>query len=214
MYAKEILTEISREVKTCSKCILSQSKKHTVPGEGPAQSEIMLIGEAPGFHENEQGRPFVGQAGKFLDELLESVGLKREEVFITNVVKCRPPGNRDPQEEELSSCEPYLEQQISAIDPLVIVTLGRFSMARYFKDARISRIHGQATWNQGRYIVPMYHPAAALHQPKLRPDIQKDFLELPVIVEKANKMKAAHMHDVGVKGEKHESDATQLSFFQ
>jgi DNA polymerase len=142
----------------------------------------MFIGEGPGFHENEQGRPFVGAAGRFLEELLAGIGMKREDVFICNVVKCRPPGNRDPEQQEIEACSKYLERQIKAIDPKVIITLGRFSMARYFPDARISRIHGQPAEINGRLIVPMYHPAAALHQPSLRETVQADFAKLPTLI--------------------------------
>jgi DNA polymerase len=145
----------------------------------------MFIGEGPGFHENEQGRPFVGAAGQFLEELLASIGMKREQVFITNVVKCRPPGNRDPQIEELEACSGYLDRQIQAINPKVIVTLGRFSMARFLPNARISQVHGQLMRVRGRTIVPMYHPAAALHQPSLRGLIEKDFSQLPEWMVKA-----------------------------
>lgn len=213
MEADQALNEISVEIISCYKCILSKSRKNAVPGDGPADAEVMFIGEGPGFHENEQGLPFVGQAGKFLDELLESAGLNRNKVFITNVVKCRPPGNRDPQEAELKACETYLDQQIAIIDPLVIVTLGRFSMAKYFKNARISRIHGQAAWVQGRYIIPMYHPAAALHQRSLRPVIEKDFAKLPKMLEKARKMKSKINTEYPNEEGNAVDDATQLSFF-
>jgi uracil-DNA glycosylase family 4 len=163
--ADEILKQVTEETAVCTKCALQHSRKNAVPGEGPANAEIMFIGEGPGFYENEQGRPFVGQAGKFLDELLTGIGMKREQVFIGNVVKCRPPGNRDPLPEELAACSDYLERQIQAINPRVIVTLGRFSMARFLPNARISDVHGQSYQLKGRTIVPMYHPAAALHQP-------------------------------------------------
>lgn len=210
---EENLEKIAGEILVCPKCDLAKSRKNAVPGAGPTNAEIMFIGEGPGFYENEQGLPFVGQAGKFLDELLETAGLKREKVFITNVVKCRPPGNRDPQADELAACEPYLDRQIAVIDPFVIVTLGRFSMARYFPNARISQIHGRPDWIGGRFIVPMYHPAAGLHQAKLRPVIQKDFLHLPEMVEKA-KQRKDNMQNNGRKGqEKPEDGATQLSFF-
>ncbi len=181
----QILAEISREIHDCNKCGLSYSRKNTVPGEGPANAEILFIGEGPGFFENEQGRPFIGQAGKYLEELLHKVGLKREEVFITNVVKCRPPSNRDPQEEELTACRDYLDRQIRALHPRLIITLGRHSMARYFTDAKISMIHGNAVWIKGQMIVAMYHPAAGLHQPNLKPAIEKDFLKLPEYIQKA-----------------------------
>ena len=170
----------------------------------------MLIGEGPGFHENEQGRPFVGQAGKFLDELLAAGGFDRKTVFITNVVKCRPPGNRDPQPVELEACQAYLDQQIAAINPLIIVTLGRFSMARYFKDAKISQIHGHASWMGNRFIIPMYHPAAGLHQPKIKPTIIQDFRQLSSLVEKARQSASAHTDKTESQDE---DNATQLSFF-
>ena len=208
MNSEEILREIAEKVSQCKNCELSLSRKHSVPGDGPANAEIMLIGEGPGFHENEQGLPFVGQAGKLLNELLAAGGFKRENVFITNVVKCRPPGNRDPQPEELSACQDYLEKQIAAINPLIIVTLGRFSMARYFKDAKISHIHGQASWIGGRFIIPMYHPAAALHQPKIKPVISQDFAKLAELVEKARKSASAHAAQTA-----EDDNATQLSFF-
>ena len=182
MSAKEILDQVAREVAVCEQCILHVSRKKSVPGEGPAQAEIMLIGEGPGFYENEQGRPFVGPSGQFLEELLQKAGLKRAEVFISNVVKCRPPSNRDPQPDELAACRPYLERQIEAIQPKVIVTLGRYSMGHFLPNARISSIHGRPSWVNGRLIVPMYHPAAALHQPALRKDIEADFANLPKLI--------------------------------
>jgi DNA polymerase len=145
----------------------------------------MLIGEGPGFYENEQGRPFVGAAGKFLDELLEKAGVSRAAVFITNVVKCRPPGNRDPLPEELLACNSYLERQINAISPLVIITLGRFSMARFLPNVRISEVHGQPAWVRGRLVIPMFHPAAALHQPSLKTSVERDFARLPEWIQQA-----------------------------
>lgn len=181
----DVLNEIAQQVKVCQRCALHYSRKNGVPGEGPADAQIMLIGEGPGFYENEQGRPFVGAAGKFLEELLGKVNLKREQVFIANVVKCRPPGNRDPMPEELEACGDYLERQIQAINPRIIVTLGRYSMARFLPNAKISDIHGQSVWVRGRLIVPMYHPAAALHQPSLRPALEKDFSKLPEYVKAA-----------------------------
>lgn len=179
MQPEDALREVAQAVSVCTRCALQFSRKRSVPGDGPADAQVVLIGEGPGFHENEQGRPFVGQAGKFLDELLALAGLKRAEVFITNVVKCRPPGNRDPLPEELSACSSILDQQLEILHPRVIVTLGRFSMARFLPNARISEIHGQPRWVEGCMIVPMYHPAAALHQPKLRPDLEADFSRLP-----------------------------------
>jgi uracil-DNA glycosylase family 4 len=186
MGAETILDGIAEQVRACQLCRLSQSRTQSVPGEGPAEAAIMFIGEGPGFHEDRQGRPFVGAAGKFLEELLTSIGLDRTKVYITNLVKCRPPGNRDPREDELEVCtSSYLERQIEAINPKVIVTLGRFSMARYFPNARISSVHGRAQPVNGRLVVPMYHPAAALHQPALRSAIEADFQRLPDWIEKA-----------------------------
>lgn len=186
MKAEDILRQVSEEVSVCKKCVLYHSRKLAVPGEGPVNAEIMFIGEGPGFHENEQGRPFVGAAGKFLEELLAKIGLKREQVFITNVVKCRPPSNRDPQPEEVETCSStYLERQIQAINPKVIVTLGRYSMGLYLPNAKISSVHGQAMQVRGRLIVPMYHPAAALHQQSLKPEIERDFARLPQLMSKA-----------------------------
>lgn len=210
MNSEEILRDIAAKINNCKDCQLSLSRKNSVPGAGPANAEIMLIGEGPGFHENEQGLPFVGQAGKLLNELLECGGFERENVFITNVVKCRPPGNRDPQTDELSACQVFLEKQIAAINPLIIVTLGRFSMARYFKDVKISHIHGQASWIGSRFIIPMYHPAAALHQPKLKPVIKEDFAQLSELVAKAKQTASKHTTDADSQIE---DDATQLSFF-
>lgn len=179
MSAAETLDRIAREVSICTKCALHESRKKAVVGEGPANAEIMFIGEGPGFHENEQGRPFVGAAGRFFEQLLEQAGLTRSDVFITNLVKCRPPANRDPQPEELHNCNQYLEDQIQVINPSIIVTLGRISMGRYFPGAKITSVHGQMQNIGGRFIIPMYHPAAALHQPDLRPSILADFAKLP-----------------------------------
>lgn len=185
MTPEEVLAQIKEEVQTCTKCDLHYSRKHGVAGDGPADAEIMFIGEGPGFHENEQGKPFVGAAGQFLDELLEHIGMDRKDVFIGNVVKCRPPGNRDPKPEELAACDPYLERQIQAINPKVIVTLGRYSMGKFIPNAKISEIHGQAMRVKGRLIMPMYHPAAALHQPSLHPIVEADFELLPDLIASA-----------------------------
>ena len=185
MDAAEVLKEVAGQVAVCEKCVLHFSRKKAVPGEGPVNAEILFIGEGPGFYENEQGRPFVGQAGKFLEDLLGQIGLKREQVFITNVVKCRPPQNRDPLPDELAACAGYLERQIEALNPRLIVTLGRFSMAKFLPNARISDVHGQAAWVRGRLVVPMYHPAAALHQPSLKPQVEKDFMHLPEYIQQA-----------------------------
>src|SRR5574341_920545 len=187
MSAEDELKQIAAEVHVCKKCKLHSGRKKAVPGEGPANADIMFIGEGPGFHENEQGRPFVGAAGKFLEELLGYIGMKREQVFICNVVKCRPPGNRDPEPDELEACSEYLERQIKAINPKVIVTLGRYSMERFFPGAKISSIHGQARKVDGRLVVAMFHPAAALHQPALKQYVIEDLKKLPAIIASAEK---------------------------
>jgi uracil-DNA glycosylase family 4 len=173
------LSELAAQVRVCQLCILSKSRKNAVPGEGPESAQIMFIGEGPGFHEDQQGRPFVGAAGQFLEDLLALAGLKREEVYITNIVKCRPPGNRDPQLDEIEACQPYLDRQIELINPKVIVTLGRYSMERFIPGAKISQVHGLPRKVGGRLVVPMYHPAAGLHQPKWKSLIEADFRKLP-----------------------------------
>jgi DNA polymerase len=142
----------------------------------------MLVGEAPGFHENQQGRPFVGQAGQFLEELLRAGGLRRSEVYITNIVKCRPPGNRDPQPEEIAECGDFLSRQVAALKPRVIVTLGRHSLARFLPGQPISRVHGATQRAGGATVFPMYHPAAALHQPSLRQTLLSDIARLPAVL--------------------------------
>lgn len=177
------LKEIAAAAAVCTRCVLHKSRERSVPGEGPAQADLMFIGEGPGYHENKTGRPFVGAAGKFLDELLASIGLDRSKVFITNVVKCRPPNNRDPLPEELATCDDYLQQQIAVIDPKVIVTLGRFSMAKFLPGVKISAVHGKPQRVGGRLVVPMFHPAAALHQANLKPVVQQDFAKLPRFIE-------------------------------
>ena len=185
------LTELHDEIAICQRCDLAKSRTQTVPGEGPENAEIMFIGEAPGFHEDRQGRPFVGAAGKFLEELLASIGLSREEVYICNVIKCRPPSNRDPLSGEIEACKPFLDKQIELIQPRLIVTLGRHSMARYFPNVQITRIHGQPKRIGGRIYYPMFHPAAALHQPKWRSVVEEDMLKIPQILQEAERLAEA-----------------------
>jgi len=199
----EALRQLCEEIRRCTKCPLHQSRTRAVPGEGPEHADIMFIGEAPGFHEDRQGRPFVGAAGKLLDELLEMIGLRREEVYICNVLKCRPPQNRDPLPEEIEACRPYLDRQIELVDPKIVVTLGRFSMARWFPGARISRIHGMARKLGGRLYYPMYHPAAALHQPSLRRTVEEDMRHIPDLI--------AEMDQIPDEGPSQQ--AQQLSLF-
>ena len=210
MSAEETLTQIAKEVTTCQKCALYHSRKLAVPGEGPAHSEVIFIGEGPGFHENEQGRPFVGAAGNFLNELLTEAGLKRPNVWIGNVVKCRPPSNRDPLPEELTACNEYLERQIAAINPKIIITLGRFSMSKYMPGAKISSVHGQMRRVGDRFVIAMFHPAAALHQAALKPAILNDFAQLPKQLEQA---RAALKRSASTAVEEPREDPQQLSLF-
>lgn len=177
------------QVRTCPLCPLAETRINAVPGEGPLDSEIMFIGEAPGANEDKVGRPFVGAAGRFLDELLAAAGVSRETVYIANVLKCRPPGNRDPMPNEIEACMPYLHEQTGIVDPKVIVTLGRYSMAHFFPKHRIGAVHGRWKEVDGRFFVPMYHPAAALHQQSLRETILNDFRGLPRILDRARQFR-------------------------
>lgn len=186
MKAAEALETIAEQVSVCTKCELHKGRTKAVPGEGPTHAEIMFIGEAPGAREDKLGRPFVGAAGKFLDELLEQAGVTRADVWITNVVKCRPPGNRDPQMVEIETCTSnYLDNQIKIVNPSIIVTLGRHSMSKFFVKAKITQIHGQMQKVGKRFVIPMFHPAAALHQTSLRPVILADFAMLPELLNEA-----------------------------
>lgn len=176
----------------CSLCALRSSCNRVVPGDGSADAEIMFIGEAPGKKEDETGKPFVGAAGKFLNEMLATIKLRREDVYIANVAKCRPPENRDPSSEEIAACWPWLLEQIKIIDPKIIVTLGRHSMARFFPELKISEAHGQlkqteiaGIGNKNFYI--LYHPAAAMYNGSLRETLVKDFKRIPQVVEKIKK---------------------------
>jgi len=181
------LQDLAREIHRCQRCGLYKNTTRSVPGEGNPEAEIMFIGEGPGYNEDQTGRPFCGAAGQFLTQLIESLGLKRADVYITNIVKHRPPGNRDPLPEEILACKPWLDQQLEIIKPKVIVTLGRYSMARFFPGATISKIHGHAE-KCGQYTCfAMYHPAAALHQGSLRGTIEADMLKLPKILEDMKK---------------------------
>ncbi len=182
------LEALHEQIRGCGACKLSAGRAHAVPGEGPEKAAVIFIGEGPGFHEDKQGRPFVGAAGQFLEELLSSIDLKREGVFITNVVKCRPPANRDPEPDEIGACQGYLDRQIELIQPKMVVTLGRFSMARYFPNAKISKIHGQPKKMDGVIYYPMYHPAAALHQPSLRGTVQQDMKRIPRLLAEIDRL--------------------------
>ena len=209
MTVAQEVEELYAEVRGCQRCDLARTRTLAVPGEGPLDSEVMFIGEAPGVNEDRQGRPFVGQAGAFLEELLGEAGLTRPEVYICNVLKCRPPGNRDPLPTEIEACGDYLGAQIRLIDPLLIVTLGRYSMSRFFPNQAISRIHGRPREANGRILVPMYHPAAALHQQRLRGVVIDDFRTLPELLERARAGRVA-----GAEPAEEETPAQQMKLFE
>ncbi|MCB0041317.1 MAG: uracil-DNA glycosylase [Caldilinea sp.] len=171
---------------------LAEGRTQAVPGEGNLNTVVMFVGEGPGFDEDRQGRPFVGRSGQYLTETLERLGIARSDVYITNVVKCRPPKNRDPQPAELEACADYLEQQVAIINPRIIVTLGRFSMKRWFPDGSITRVHGQVrNIGRGRIAVAMFHPAAALRNPQWQTEFEKDMAKLPPLIERAQRANQA-----------------------
>ncbi len=180
------LQELHQRIASCPDCDLCRTRTNAVPGEGPPDAEILFVGEGPGFYEDQQSRPFVGPAGKFLEELLASIGLRRDQVFITNVVKCRPPNNRDPLPGEIEACRKYLERQIELIKPKVIVSLGRYSLAWFSPGDKISKAHGQVKVKDGIYFIPMYHPAAALHASNMRKVIEEDFKKIPAVLDRAS----------------------------
>jgi len=174
---------VAAEIRACTACPLHRSARQAVPGDGSAESGIFFLGEAPGYHEDLQGRPFVGSAGQFLDELLAGIGLDRRKVFITNVVRHRPPENRDPLPEEIAACDVWLRRHLEVLRPRVIVTLGRHAMAKFFPGDSISRIHGNPRRTaDGLVVFPVYHPAAALHQPALRDALIADFAALALFL--------------------------------
>ena len=171
------------EILGCTLCSLSAQRTKAVPGDGSRSADIVFIGEGPGFYEDRDGLPFVGPAGKLLDELLMSIGLSRQDVYITNMIKCRPPNNRDPLPSELEACRPYLTRQLEMIAPKVIVTLGRFSFTRFFPGETIGKARGKPRIWHDITVYPVYHPAAALHNPKLRGVIESDFRNLPDLIQ-------------------------------
>jgi DNA polymerase len=197
------LGDLNAQIRSCTLCPLAEARTRAVPGEGPEDAAIMFVGEAPGFHEDKSGRPFVGAAGRFLEELLSSIGMTREQVYIANVIKCRPPGNRDPLPFEIDACKPYLDRQIELIRPQMIVTLGRFSMARYFPGAKISDVHGKPRKIGGVLYYPMFHPAAALHQPKYRSTVEEDMKRIPQLLAEMDQIRDTQQPE----------EAQQLSLF-
>jgi uracil-DNA glycosylase len=185
---REDLVQLYREASACTKCPLSQGRTKVVFGNGNADADLMFVGEGPGQHEDLQGLPFVGRAGKLLDQLLEDIGLSRSDVFVANVVKCRPPGNRDPLPEEIEACKPYLHKQIELIEPKVICTLGNFSTKLLTRSQRgITGVHGRPQVHEigGRTVrvFPIYHPAAALRSTRTLEELREDFAKLPALLE-------------------------------
>src|SRR5687768_10380241 len=182
---REALASIASEGAACTRCPLAQTRTRAVPGEGHSETEVVFVGEGPGFNEDQQGRPFVGAAGGLLNELLKAIGWKRQEVFITNVVKCRPPGNRDPDPAEIAACAPFLRRQLEVLDPALVVTLGRHSLQTFMPGARIGGVHGTVapvdpeTGAVGATAFAMYHPAAALRQGSLKETMMADMAAVP-----------------------------------
>ena len=182
------LTELNAEIESCKICELAKHRTKVVPGDGPENARLLFIGEAPGWYEDQSGKPFVGAAGQYLDQLIGLIGYKRSQVYICNVIKCRPPENRDPMPGEIQACSKWLERQLDLIKPRVIVTLGRYSMAKYFPGESISKVHGRSKRIGNIIYFAMYHPAAALHQGNLRKVIEADMLKLPAVLAEAGKM--------------------------
>ncbi len=194
------LDHVAAQVRACQLCPLGRLRTNAVPGEGPHDAELLFIGEGPGYHEDKQGRPFVGPSGQLLDNLLHSIGMTRQQCFIANIIKCRPPENRDPLPQEIAACKPYLERQIEWLDPLVVVTLGRFSMAHFFPPtARITRVHGQPLRLGERIVLPLFHPAAVLRNPEWQKDLSADFATIPGLLAEVRQLRApalsAPLHD-------------------
>ncbi len=187
-----LLENLNNQILKCEKCALCKTRKNVVPGEGSSKAKIMFIGEGPGKNEDEQGRPFIGAAGKLLDELIALIGLTREDIYIANVVKCRPPQNRDPLPEEVEKCRPWLDQQIEIIKPKLIVLLGRHSMDRFLPNQKISLDHGKPKRKNGQVYFPIYHPAAALYRNGLLEDLQRDFKKIPRVLEIMKKDRAVN----------------------
>jgi len=213
----EVLTVIAEEVRSCTNCRLHEGTRNGVPGEGNPDAEILFVGEGPGFHEDAQGRPFVGPAGKLLTTMLGRAGLSRDDVYITNVVKHRPPGNRDPMPDEIEACGKYLERQIAEIKPILIVTLGRFSMATFFgPNSRITQVHGTTKPWRDILAYACFHPAAALRQPKYMEGLEGDFDGLPGVLEAARKHAAERAADSAISGSVADDESgasSQLTLF-
>jgi len=212
MNKKNELGRVAQEVEKCQKCPLYKKATQAVPGAGNPEAEVMFIGEGPGYHEDQQGLPFVGAAGKLLDKALSSIKLKREGVFIGNIVKHRPPGNRDPLPAEIKACTPFLARQIKIINPKIIATLGRFAMNYFLPDVKISQVHGQAryiTWQEKRFVLlPLYHPAAALRRGTVMEDFLKDFKKITMVLDKIKNKSVEKLEEI--KEERDEKEQLRL----
>lgn len=190
------LEAIAEEIRACTRCRLHEARTRAVPGEGSAETEVVFVGEGPGFNEDRLGRPFVGRAGELLARLLGSIGWDREDVFITNVVKCRPPDNRDPEPDEIAACAPFLRRQLEVLDPALVVTLGRHSMGRFMPGARISQVHGTTrrvdpdTGAHDALVFAMYHPAAALRTQEIERQSLADIAAVPAALLAARERRA------------------------
>ncbi len=175
MDKRQLLVQLEKKIQECKRCDLWKNTTHAVPGEGAGDAKVFFIGEGPGFHEDRLGRPFVGQAGKLLDKLMGEIGVSRKEVFIGNVVKHRPPENRDPLPSEIAACKYWLDQQLEIINPRIVVTLGRYSLAKFLPNAKISQVHGTPVKVKNLVVLPMYHPAAALRSRDILDSLRGDF---------------------------------------
>ncbi len=199
-------TTLVNQISACTKCGLSKGRTKSVPGDGSTSADVMFIGEGPGFYEDQQGIPFVGRAGNLLNEMLASIGLRREDVYITNMVKCRPPNNRDPFPVEISSCAPYMDAQIEMIQPKVIVALGRYSFSKFFPGETIGKARGRPREWRGLVVYPMYHPAAALRSGKLHDSLRQDFSKLPDLIREVS-----HRRETGAQPKR--ETVRQMSMF-
>ncbi len=202
------LADLNQRISVCPRCALARGRTQTVPGDGDPASDLLFIGEAPGFHEDRQGRPFVGPAGKLLDQLLADIGRSRADVFVTNVLKCRPPNNRDPLPEEIAACAPFLTEQITQIRPRMIITLGRFAMNYFLPGASITRSHGRAVQAGRHWIYPVYHPAAALRSGAMLQTLREDFRRIPALL--AETARPADAPAVDPDAEAGDAEAMQL----
>jgi DNA polymerase len=182
--SKETLQTLSEEIAKCRLCRLSESRTHAVPGEGNQAADVVFVGEGPGKFEDAEGRPFVGMAGRYLDRLLGGIGWSREQVYITNIIKCRPPDNRDPRPDEVAACRPYLERQLEVIRPRLVVTLGRHALGWFLPGEKISRVHGEVVEMSPYALLPLYHPSAAIRFRERRLALEEAFKRIPEVLER------------------------------